>query len=142
MAPTYSTEALNSLSDVEKQRIVLAYLHHHEPRNVDWAAAAVNSGSKSTNSFKVMFGNTMKKLQARSEGAAGADNAAAASPKASHRKRGKAATEVDDDEENAPPKKRGRKKAKKSESEEVEDAMGGAVKAEPASESFFDAEEP
>lgn len=36
MAPTYSTEALNSLSDVEKQRIVLAYLHHHEPRNVGY----------------------------------------------------------------------------------------------------------
>lgn len=40
MAPKYTIQAINSLSEVEKLRLVLAYLHHNEPKNVRSSTAA------------------------------------------------------------------------------------------------------
>ncbi|OJD32790.1 uncharacterized protein BKCO1_3600043 [Diplodia corticola] len=110
MASKYSAAAINGLSDAEKLRFALAYLHHHDPKNVDWAGAAAHSGSKSKESFKVMFNQTLKKLDKQSEGAADADVASPAAKSTKAVKRKKADLE-DDDEEAPTPKKRGRKKA-------------------------------
>lgn len=34
MATQYSIEAINSLTDIEKLRLALAYLHHNDQKNV------------------------------------------------------------------------------------------------------------
>ncbi|KAH7062268.1 hypothetical protein B0J12DRAFT_763353 [Macrophomina phaseolina] len=149
MTSVYSKEAIDALSEAEKLRFVLAYLHHNDPRNVDWAAAAALSGSKSVASFKVMFNNTLKKLHNASAGANGAAGDGTDTPKATPKKRGKSAVDAHDDEKIQSPKKRDRQKATKKpvlparveKEEEIEEAIRGAVKAEPASESFFDLEE-
>ncbi|KAL1624936.1 hypothetical protein UCDDS831_g02611 [Diplodia seriata] len=138
MASKYTAEAINGLSDAEKLRFALAYLHHNEPKNVDWAAAAAHSGSKSKESFKVMFNLTLRKLE-KASNTTSADSEVA-SPAAKSNKRKKVDAEAEDDEMPTP-KKRGRKKAAPKdltpkEETEIDDAVKDAIKSEPE-ESFF-----
>ncbi|GME45180.1 uncharacterized protein LTHEOB_2790 [Neofusicoccum parvum] len=146
MAPQYTLEAINKLSEVEKMRFALAYLNHNDPKNVDWTAAATQSGSKSKESFKVMFNNTLKKLAASSDDSAGAAAAGGDGPASTPKKRKKIASAATDDAVNDDaelPKKRGRKKAMKKEPEldadiqaEINDVVAGVVKSQ--ERSFFD----
>ncbi|KAK0650059.1 hypothetical protein DIS24_g7154 [Lasiodiplodia hormozganensis] len=140
MAPKYTIQAINSLSEVEKLRLVLAYLHHNEPKNVDWAAAAAQSGSKSKESFKVLFNGTLKKLEKQSSEGGADTNATSPAVRAPKRKADSNAP----DNDKPTPKKRGRKKAIPEEpvikeDPDVDDEVKDA--AQFATESFFDTAE-
>ncbi|KAL1643506.1 hypothetical protein SLS58_004866 [Diplodia intermedia] len=66
-SPNVTMSALGSLSDAEKHRLIVAFLHHKDRANVDWDAAATFTGSKSANSFRTNVGKVIKKLTDASE---------------------------------------------------------------------------
>ncbi|KAL0257900.1 hypothetical protein SLS55_007068 [Diplodia seriata] len=138
----FSLDAITSLTEAEKTRLIAVFLCHNDRNNVDWDAATALMGAKTKHSFKVTYYNTMKKVGSGGDGSGGGSKAA--TPK---RKRAAGG----EDTPTPTSKKRGRgKKAIKTEEEEIElqpdsdqvaDDTASGEEAELDLRSFFDTEE-
>ncbi|OJD32789.1 mads box transcription factor mcm1 [Diplodia corticola] len=62
MPTMYDASKVENLSEADKMRLIVAYLNHSEPNNVNWDLAATEAGSKSKGSYKKLVANALKKL--------------------------------------------------------------------------------
>ncbi|KAF4534817.1 hypothetical protein BFW01_g132 [Lasiodiplodia theobromae] len=67
-------DAVKGLSDADKTRLVVAYLHGNDRGNVDWQTAASFTGSKTANSFRTNVYKVINRLtDASKSGSAGGE---------------------------------------------------------------------